>query len=370
MAKTKLQGFLKGANQIVDFLKGETLTSTQYQKERKKIDAKFAALGEHPANETHTPAWNANAKKGFEANVRYVAGNQYVIFQNYTNQMMKLHTEKKKGFAKAELEQLMANNRAIKNLNLDGYEFLRYGQESSNAIMKFKQIIMDNDYRKLQYLNSLPEDALEKIEPKNINDVRLPMNEKATRRDYNELKNSIDALAKRMEELDANRHVNSSEFKKMKEAVNALRETLKENWNEEQNSLVGEKLEALQGASMDYVQAKGVGRQYTTLGKDRMTLGLDLAEISSLYMDKFASQKRLEKVETFENSLGVNITKNGVCKNFLSKDYDKDSTKANIFEDKDRGIDAYGINIKEAQVEQEIEDAYNEFDDEFLYNDF
>lgn len=367
MAKTKLQGFLKGANQITAFMKGETIKPKQFISARTKITNKLATMQKKNENPSKNSSYQAYLKKAHELDTRIEKRTKYVAFKNYINQMMDFYEKKDKGISRDTLHQLMANNRAVRDLDIHGGQYFKYGKESSDAIMKFKQIMMDNDYRKLQYLNKLPEEALDKIEPKHINDVRLPLDSYAGRKEYDNLKERMEQLSTRLEELDANRHVNSAEFKKMKAAVEAMKETLVKPWTElkqDDHYAIGEKLEDLQKASMDYVQAKGVGRQSSKLGKDRMELGLNLADVSSTYMNNFASKKRIEKVHDFEKSLDVNITKNNVCKDFLSESYDKYNIQADIFENKEHGIDEYGQPVNpnlEADNDDFEDNIYNEF---------
>ena len=123
---------------------------------------------------------------------------------------------------------------------------------------------------------------------------------------------------------------------------------------------------------MDYVQAKGVGRQSTQLGKDRMDLGLDLADVSSEFMDKFISSKRLEAVEKFEKEvMHVEITDGSVCRGFTS--WAIGSKSANIFEDKERGIDKNGNKVEKTEnvntYNQNLDDSELSDDDDDEYED-
>ena len=281
-----------------------------------------------------------------------------------------LHQRKDQKITRADVKQLAVNNRAVSKLKFHAAKSLKYGEEGSNAIKRFKKIILDNDYKKLQYLNSLPLYALEKIEIEKINDISLPKDGIATEHIYDDLQKKMEDLQKRLEKLDANRHINSSEFKKMKAALNEMTEALKKPWddlNKADHNIIGEKLEAVQEASMNYVQAKGVGRQSSQLGKDRMELGLDIADISAMYMGRFASEKRIKEVEQFENSLGISDVSYGGLRNGYTRSDIETTKKADIFEDKERGINAYGKDTTQTSAEQEIEDNID-FEDK-LYDE-
>ncbi|MBR5306061.1 MAG: hypothetical protein IKU47_03975 [Oscillospiraceae bacterium] len=188
---------------------------------------------------------------------------------------------------------MATNNRAVKALDLHGSSFLKYGRESSEAIKKFIGIMMDNYYKKLQYLS--------KFSPE------------------------------------------------------ALKNTLETPWKEVNESIVGEQLEALQDASMNYVMAKGVGRQSSKLGKDRMELGLDLAATSSKFMNKYASAERIKEVEAFENDVtDQKITKDTICDGFTNSNIDKKDS--NIFEDTARSKnDAHAAELSDDD-EDELDD--------------
>ena len=63
---------------------------------------------------------------------------------------------------------------------------------------------------------------------------------------------------------------------------------------------LGECFEELQAASMDYINAKGVGTQSSQRGIDRMDAALDICRLSSGGMGYFMSKERSEKVKAFE----------------------------------------------------------------------
>ena len=368
MAKTRLQGFMNGANQIANFMQGEIITQKQYLKAKDMIKKKAETL-ENESDENYKENKRQVYKyREDELAKRLKMSYDYVAFMNYAKQMHTFYQRKDQGITQDEIEQLAANNRAVRKLKFHAAKSLKYDREGSNAIKKFKELILDNDYKKLQYLKSLPYHTLHKIDIAKINDISLPKDGIATEQIYDDLQKQIEELQKRLEKLDANRHINSSEFKKMKVALKEMTEALKNPWDEldeRDHYIIGEKLEAVQEASMNYVQAKGVGRQSSPLGKGRMELGLDIADISARFMGKFASEKRLNEVKQFEDILEASgNTKNGI-RNYVRNEFNP-SIKANIFKDEERGIDALGNGPAQAAEEQEIKDN-DDFEDEFYY---
>ena len=385
MAKTSLYGFSKGAKQIVNYLNGELITKKQYDKETANIKKMFPKIrkGSEEYYELDEKGQKAINRKYDEIgdvagrlNRRLEVSHNYVAFLNYTNQLLELNSRKEKGITREEINQLAANNKAISTLPLHCGKYYKYGSQSSSALEKYQEIIMANDYKKLQYINRFPASALKNITLKDINNVSLPKSDYSYERDYNNLKSQMRKLEKRLDKLDANRHVNSIEFRRMKAAVKALNKELAKSWTGGGND-IGNYLDAVQETSMDYVQAKGVGRQSSQLGKDRMDLGLDLAQVSSEFMDKFISQKRAKAVEKFEKEvMHVEITNGTICDDFTSKPFS--SKDANIFEDKERGIDKNGNKVEKTENvntynqnldDSEMSDDDDDYEDEYT-NEF
>ena len=58
--------------------------------------------------------------------------------------------------------------------------------------------------------------------------------------------------------------------------------------------------EELQAASMDYITDKGVEKQSTQRGIDRMDAALDICRISAAGMDYFMSKERAKEVQDFQ----------------------------------------------------------------------
>ena len=65
---------------------------------------------------------------------------------------------------------------------------------------------------------------------------------------------------------------------------------------------------------MSYIKAKGVGKQISGLGKTRMALALSICNLSSDFMDVYASKERINEIQTNETAyLGHEaMSKNGV----------------------------------------------------------
>lgn len=379
MAKnTRLQGFAEGAKQVADFMKGQLVTQKQFEKGQEAFKKQMPKIKQGSAEyyELNDEGQKAIDRKYAElgdiatvAVVRKKVSENYVAFVNYTKQMQEFYSNKKRSITEGELYQLAANNRAVKKLNLHGGNVMRYGQKSSDAITKFLEIIMDNDFKKLQYLSRFPREVLKNATIEQIQKISLPVVEAPpAEENFDKLKRDMQELSKRLEELDANRHVNSSEFNKMKAAVNALTKTLETPWaqlEEAEYATIGQRLEAVQAASMNYVKAKGVGRQYTTLGQDRMEFALDVVEKSAAYMDIFISRERKRAITNFEEDImKCKVSETGCCKNYtLATDFFT-SKRANIFADKERGLDEFGDKIDDELKDDDDEKSMSDDDDE------
>ena len=113
----------------------------------------------------------------------------------------------------------------------------------------------------------------------------------------------IENMATKMRELEEKlnmtegTHSNSPEYKAMKVALKAVNKGLKEGIAPDE---LGSRFEALQAASMDYVQLKGVGKQSTQRDKLRMDAALDICSMAVEGMDYYASKERLAEIQSFE----------------------------------------------------------------------
>ena len=67
-----------------------------------------------------------------------------------------------------------------------------------------------------------------------------------------------------------------------------------------------EKFEKLQEATMNYINAKGVGLQFTQRGKDRMDISLDIATMCVENMEFFSSKARIKDICRYEKEMFSN----------------------------------------------------------------
>lgn len=144
--------------------------------------------------------------------------------------------------------------------------------------------------------------------------LRMPLPQKS-RSNMGEMNQTwetqLKPLAERLKKLDDNLHVNSSEFNKMKSVMKKIEKGMTN--GSLTTDQYGKLIEGLQEASMKYIEAKGVGKQSSTFGQDRMDLALDLCSVSSDLTDNFASPERRQQVAAFEKeAFGTEISQNGV----------------------------------------------------------
>ena len=177
---------------------------------------------------------------------------------------------------------------------------------------KFTQMIMKNDLKKFQYCQTyMKNNRYGNMQAKGVLESPVPMVREATLEDGEKLKYNIDRLLEGLNKAKGFRHEDSAEFKKMKEVLMKMKETMSSKYNKEK---IGEQLEELQEASMNYIRAKGVGKQISGMGKTRMALALSICNLSSDFMDVYASSKRMEQIKLMEETyLGREaMSKNGV----------------------------------------------------------
>ena len=366
--KTKLQGFFQGASQVVDFIKGSQITYKEYDSKFKNARSQYDKVSDY-IEDLEDELDKLREKKQAELdklreekkaledkmhvlNNRLETSKEYVAFKNYAKQLKDLYNNPEKKLNHRDIEQLSANNLAVRNLRLFHHRASKYGQRGTEAISRFNDLMLDNDLKKLKFARKLPVE----INLKDLSNMSLPRNEEPDNDTYGKLQRKVNQLSKRLEELDANRHVNSLEFRRMKAALNVLKKDCEKKGRDidvDDRYAIGEHLEALQAASVDYVKAKGVGRQSTTFGKDRMDFALDLVEMSSDFMDSYVSRERVDALDKFAKDHGFKM--NGyTVERYLAVDYEGYG-QANIFEDKERGITATGE--KEAELDDDDDDV-------------
>lgn len=257
---------------------------------------------------------------------------EVVFYQDYAKSLLELYgtgnkKDKKKKAPDVSVDNLlglMSKNKKIRERDMMGKTGITWKSEprSRQAMQKFTNMMLKNDYKKMQYAATL----LKQGELKNglkLNDVMnlpLPLVEKPMLVTESNLKDAFDPLMERLKKLDDNLHVNSSEFKKMKAVMRAMDKHLKKDTMN--RDLLGKQVEALQKATMEYIKAKGVGEQKTEFGQDRMDFALDVCQMAADQMDFVASPERKKQISEFEQkAFGKVISQEGVL-NFRMMEYD------------------------------------------------
>ena len=174
----------------------------------------------------------------------------------------------------------------------------------AKAQNKFSRMLLKIDQKKLEYYSECLDKANKPILLRDVFDAPTPVTKTATEADMNDLVKKAKELSEKLNRADSILHVDSSEFKAMKNALKALNQGLMQGVEPAE---LGGRLEALQAASMNYVKAKGVGMQATQLGKDRMDVALDICNLSVDYMDFYTSNERRKEVEDFEKDSFGNV---------------------------------------------------------------
>lgn len=319
MAKNKTtvtQGYYNGAPQIASFMKKEIGDNKTFRKEWLKAQAEFAKIEKWEAETEKTDQASRDKLDNRLEALKAAHHRAYSPMLNYGKTLKDLF-DKDTVIDMDILSQLIKKNQNIAEYNVFDRPTLKWSSEASvNAIKKFTEIVVENDYKKFQYYHEcLRVGNTHKIKPvkgiplKEVLDRPLPTLEDPTPQDKTELTNSVKNLLQRLNNADTRMHRNSSEFKAMKAALNSLNEGLKSGVEPEE---IGSRLEALQATSMEYVKAKGVGRQSSQLGIDRMDIALDICKMSAEKMSKYASKLRISEIQQFEkDTFGMDISKNG-----------------------------------------------------------
>lgn len=104
-----------------------------------------------------------------------------------------------------------------------------------------------------------------------------------------------------LEAVDDNLHINSPSFRSMKNALIDLHKALRTDYKLEENEKelldIGDKIEKLHKASLDYIKEKGIGNQYTIMGKARIYLGMALSTVTSDELMFLPSRERMKKCD-------------------------------------------------------------------------
>ena len=160
----------------------------------------------------------------------------------------------------------------------------------------YVNLLLKNDEKKFEYYEKMLKETNIPLQLSEVLNAPTAVSKTAEKKD-------IEYLARKMRELEEKLnmtegfHANSSEYKAMKSALKAVNQGLKEGIA---SAELGSRFEALQAASMDYVQAKGVGTQATRRGKQRMDAALDICSVAVDGMDYYTSKERRKEVENFE----------------------------------------------------------------------
>ena len=295
---------------------------------------------------------------------------ELVKYQQYTKDLMNLAKVDTKIPETVALDLMNQNQNLMNNdifLNEDlGWEA---SDVSRKAMAKFNKMVMKNDYKKLKYYAEIIQHGQPALTIKEVMDMPVPTSVEHTPENFQNLKEKMNVMSERLKKLDDNWHINSAEFKAMKEAFNNLNKTL--GLESIDNTLLGEQLEKLQAASMNYIQKKGVGTQSTTLGQDRMDFALDICQDSADFMDIYASkERRAELKEVLDKALGKEVVQAGVS--YGAPVYTEEIQDLEDYEDAIRTeeflneieADILGeIEEKEGKLYSEINDKQEEIND-------
>lgn len=309
---TATQGFYEGLYQLKKFAEKELGDINSYGREFKAKREKVQKLIEA---EKLDPIKYANKRKGTTEVYREEIYAEYVQSIGKYEKKLGKHLKAKTVVDMELLEKLSKASYNIIKTNLFFNSKFKWGQDEASltAINKFRDMVAANDITKYNYfMECFKNDVVEKdITLIQVLDSPVPKLREPVAEDKEELKATIVKLAEKLEKADRFTHRNSAEFNAMKAAVTSLKDALMENRDDE----IGGLLEALQATSMEYVKAKGVGLQSSTMGKIRMDAALDLCNVSSKYMSCYASKERIAEIEKFEKeNFKTELTKDGVLK--------------------------------------------------------
>lgn len=317
-----LKGFYQHADVYADFFEQE-LNVWNYKKKRAQLDAAMKKY-----NNSAEAMKNADPKlyKEFVQKYRDIKvklHDEYDHYRNYASHLVSFLGSKKKKTnpvtpTAKDLLKLMEENKSLRERNVFGHSEPSYNwtakEPARKAMEKFSNMLLKNDYKKMQYAAALLqiENPKKKIEMLDVLRMPLPQKSRSTMVEMHQTwETQLKPLAERLKKLDDNLHVNSSEFNKMKSVMKKIEKGMtKGSLTTDQ---YGKLIEGLQEASMKYIEAKGVGKQSSTFGQDRMDLALDLCSVSSDLTDNFASPERRQQVAAFEKeAFGTEISQNGV----------------------------------------------------------
>lgn len=291
MAKGKnntMPSYIKGTAQIKSFIKSEIGTE-------KAAKAKFEKLKE-----------TATAEKGSITNAEMeqlkklskVKHHEFFkTYEEYGNKVQKFLNKYGKTFTEKDMADMMAVNRDIRTSGspFNDKEFLN-AEPRMKAVAKYTMMLLENDGRRFGYYKFCLENNKELFWRENMLEVETPARFKAPETDIVKYAKYFKALEEKLNKTEGF-HVNSAEYNRMKKAIRAINNGFEKGIDYHP---LGECFEELQAASMDYINAKGVGTQSSQRGIDRMDAALDICRLSSGGMGYFMSKDRSDKIKAFE----------------------------------------------------------------------
>lgn len=170
-----------------------------------------------------------------------------------------------------------------------------------SAMNKFAGMIFKNEKRQLEYARKLQAESPGlTFSRQELAQLQTPTEPEETREwdRVNEL-SDIHILQERLKKADDNMHINSASFRTMKKALNNLEKLMRDGVTTDR---IAKGVEELQNASMKYIDEKGVGKQKTSLGKERMDLALDICTRTSIMMDAISTYDRMKEVREQEKT--------------------------------------------------------------------
>ena len=359
---TVTTGYLQGAKHIVKFMRYEL-------GDKKSYDKKIAAL------KAEARKLNAEGILTTPENIQYMDkkmhdlkepnGKYYALWEKYGKTMTEYfpkvnknsnEKEIEKFINEDELDRLMTQVKDARNSDLFSRDRLNWssGSAAVSAMNKFSLMMLDNDFKKYQYFKECLDEAFpnDDITLEEVLSRPLPKTKEPTPSTATNLSESVNALYEKLEKTEGF-HSNSAEYKAMKDALKALKDGLATGI---ENDEIGGLLETLQAASMDYVDAKGVGMQVTQRGKDRMDAALDICTMSMNNMDFYASKGRIKEIWNYEiRAFGKKITMgDGIC--------DYTNVSYNVVEDENTYEEVQEMNNKEEMQAKDEERRRNLFE--------
>ena len=342
MAKTTVvQSFYLNTKQMDNFMKKElNMDIKTFQEKVTKIQNAMnndEVLKKRIDNEEDGKKYDARREKyrSMLAPFKVEHYNQYMFMCRYRKLMSDL-IKNETAVDKENLKNIMKSCSDTYRNNLFDSKSLKWdaNEQSRRAIATFSNMMLKNDFKKMEYYGSCcnTKDPAEKVTFKKMLDMPLPKLREHTSEDISMLSTIISTLAYTLNNTESILHANSAEYKNMKAAVVSLNEYLSKNKGKDPQK-IGKHLETIQAASMEYVQAKGVGTQATQFGRNRMSAVMRICEISTDYMDCFASEDRVKEIENAEIKIfGQALSNNGLNK--YGNGLDARLTEENLEEDR------------------------------------